>query len=366
MVAYVPTGGAPATKSPEDALSLFRQMERDFTNSQPYVSPTPTEPQGISYPNPADLAASEFGPQFAALDAAAKEQASRYKVSTADLARMYEALAQSTLARTGDVRAGYADTGKNLQNTYENATNTVATDHSNSLNQIAELLNRLGIQQAAPDVLKQSESDFTKALSQLAQRSAGAQTLNTRLGQNQVDYLGKTADTNRLAGTNAQADLLKQFQALQAQNDAKRLDLTSQQQAAANSYGLNISKMQQDSAQNELAAQLKQAQLELDKAKLSHTTENDNALLQLRQQDQLNSIKDPNAKLSSNAYDMYNGDASAAANATMNIINAYQKSGGTSLNDLLGAIDTLPTADPLDRDRYKQLALSFWVSLNGN
>lgn len=354
-----------STTTPDAATSLYRQMERDLINSQgtPSTSTDTTASPSISYPDPSGMAASEFAPQFSALDAAVKQQQDRYTTSNADIASMYEALAKSTLGRTGDVRSGYDATGNSIDKAYLDAENSVSSGFNKSASNIAELLNRLGIQQAAPTALASNQQELLRSLSDLAGRSVAAKTANTTRGQNEIDYLGRTADTNRLAGKSAQTDLLKQFQALQAQNDAKRLALVAGQAQATNNYGLSISKMQQDAATSAASDQFKQAQLALDTAKFDHTVSNDAADLQLKQQQQSSSSKDPNTALSSNAYDLYGGDASAASNAVINIINAYQQSGGTSLPNMLTEIDKLPLQNTLDRDKYKQLALNFWLQM---
>ncbi len=356
-----PPGFVGPTNNPDpaEAMRLLRQMERDFTNSQPYADSSNTDPYASF--NPEAMAASEFAPQFDALNAAIKEQQSRFNTSNADLAKMFESLAQSTLNRTGDVKSLYDTSGKQMGQNYADAAGNTTKNFGESANQLAELMQRLGIQQAAPSVFAQSQGELGKALADLARRSQNNVDTNTALGRNEIAYLGRTADTNRLAGKNAQADLLRQFQALQAQNEQKRMELISGQQSAANQYGLSISKMKQDA----VASELDQAKLELEKAKFGHQVSNDDFANSLKAQDAQYSTKDPSAALSNRAYEMFGGDARAASTAALGIIQAYQNTGGTSLPAMLAEIDNLTTSDPLTRDKYKQLALGFWLGISG-
>lgn len=344
-----PTLGDPQDRDKQEAVAQLRRLA-GYPDPDPYASFDPNA-----------MAQSEFAPQFSALDAAIKEQQNRYNTSNADLAKMFESLAQSTLGRTGDVKNLYDSSGKQMGQNYMNAADNTTRNFGESANKLTELMQRLGIQQAAPSVFAQSQNELGKALADLAGRSQNNVDTNTALGRNEISYLGRTADTNRLAGKNAQADLLRQFQALQAQNAQKRAELISGQQSAANQYGLSISKMKQGDA----SSQMDQAKLELEKAKFGHQVANDEFTNSLKAQDSQYNTKDPSAALSNRAYEMFGGDATAASTATLGIIQAYQNTGGTSLPAMLAEIDNLTTSDPLTRDRYKQLALGFWLGISG-
>lgn len=344
----------------------FTRME-EAAKQMAVLYPTGYNPVGVAddYPDPAALANAEFAPQFAALEALAKAQKQRYDVSNADMGRMYESLAQSTLNRVPVVKEGFDATGKQIGQNYLDTSNKVTDNYSKSANELASLMERLGIQQAAPTVFAQSQKELGTALGDLASRSLNNVDTNTRLGQNEVTYLGRTADTNRLAGKNQQADLMKQLLALQAQNDASRSTLQAQKAAAANQYSIGIAKSKQDSAQAQLAAELKKAGLELDAAKFAHLVDMDTASLNIKTQDSLYGSKDPSAILSNRAYSVFNGDSQAASNATLSVMNAYQDSGGQSLVGMLDAINKMPTANPQDKDKYKQLAVDFWNRVKG-
>lgn len=345
---------APPTLSGDDHFTRMEEAARQLE----VLYPSGYSQQEDFYPDPNQMAASEFAPQFAALEALAKAQKARYDTSNADLGRMYESLAQSTLARTPEVKKGFDATGQQIGQTYLDTSNRTTDNFNKSATQLEEIMTRLGLQQAAPSVLRQNQAELSRGLLDLAARSNNNVDTNTRLGQNEVTYLGRTADTNRLAGKVAQTDLMKQLLALQAKNDETRFNLKSQQANAANQYSMGIAKSKQDSASNELANQIKQAQLELEKAKFGHSVEMDSANLDLKNQDFLN--KDATAVLSTKAYNMFNGDSSAASNATLRVIKAYQDSGGQSLPGFLNAVDSMSNTNPVDRDRYKQLAIDFW------
>ena len=90
-----PTLGDPQDRDKQEAVAQLRRLA-GYPDPDPYASFDPNA-----------MAQSEFAPQFSALDAAIKEQQNRYNTSNADLAKMFESLAQSTLGRTGDVKNLY-------------------------------------------------------------------------------------------------------------------------------------------------------------------------------------------------------------------------------------------------------------------
>lgn len=361
MVTYVPSGGGALT--PAEQLALQRQMERDSYNNS--VSPTPAL-AAITEPalDPYAMADAEYASQFAALEAAAKAQQDRYTVANKDIASMYEALAASTLNRQGGIREQYDATGDRIGSAYQDAIKSLMDNNASSSSSMEEMLRRLGIEQAAPAVLAKSNDTLIKQLADLNNRSSNAKVANQRLGQSEINYIGRTADTNRLAGKNAQLDLKKQLLALQAQNDQDKAKLISSRANAANQYALSIAKNKQDAEAAQASDAYKQAQLALDTAKFQHTVNQDNASLSFKEQSA--GIKDPSSALANNAYSLYNGDASAAATASMAVINAYKESGGVSLAAILSALDGAPTTNALDRDNYKRLAVDFWARLSGS
>lgn len=332
--------------------------------------------------NPDDMARQEFQAQFALLDQLAKQAQDRYAVANKDTGNMYEALAQSTAAQVPVSQQQYAASGDAIKNAYQGATDSVQKGSSQSLDQIGELLGRLGIQQAAPTVMAQTQDQLNKSLADIAQRSQGAQNLNTTLGQNQSDYLTRSVSTERQAGANAQADLTRQLQNILSDYDNKRLGLQGDQTAAANKYRLSIAGMLQDEQnrasdnaykERQLALQeelglgnleLGKSRLQADQDRYSQQAQQDAFDSQLRSQSALYNSKDAISITQNKAAQMY-GDASEAAQATRDLLDMYQASNPQTMADFLGKIDeSTMSSDALDRQRLKELGATFYMYMN--
>lgn len=323
----------------------------------------------LNFGDPEAMAAADFAPQYSALDKIVAQAQQRYDVANRDIGSMYEGLAQATLGRLPEVKQRYAETDTSLDSAYKDAMNSVSGSFQKSTNDITELMNRLGIQQAAPTVLGNSKTELVNAIADLAKRSQGNRQLNTALGNNEQSYLGKTADTNRLAGKNAQADLLKHLQDIQAQNDQKRLSIDSERAQAANSYRNQFQKLIADQQQNAIDTYQKERQWQLsnrnaDLAEGRLALDTQKYTSGLEQTDYLNSLKqssDPVDSLSNMAIRVYS-DPQDAANASQAILNTYSSGDYVSLGQFLQDVNNISN-DALERQRLQQLAISFYTKL---
>ena len=361
----------------------------------PYQSPPPSLPtpdsgatqlsalQSIAAGlDPNRMAAEEYAAQFALLDQLARQAQERFNVANRDVGSMYEALAKSTEARTPQIQQEYAGTGQNIKAAYDNATQQVSSNYGNSINQIGELLGRLGIQQAGPTVMAQTQTELTRALADLAARSQGSQQLNATLGQNEQDYNRRTVDTERMAGRNQQADLTKQLQSILADYGNKRLGLQGEQTATANKYKMSIAQMLQQEQSDAMDRAFKQQQLdlqrelgygnlELGKSRLAvdanryqSQAQQDAFDAQLRSQQALYGSRDAVSIVQNKAAQMY-GNASDAAQATRDLLDIYSQANPQNISDFFKAIEeNAPTNNTLDRQRLKELGATFYLYMN--
>lgn len=363
MLPYEGSGSTALT--PEAALALQRAMERGFTNSQPapatapaggggYVGMPDFSAQAYSGPSAQSMAASQFGPQYQILQNLVDQAKSQYDTGFSTIGSVYNSLADKVAAQSGDIRNQYDQTGQRVGGAFNEAINSVSGTALKNQQAIAEMLQRLGIQQAAPDALGGIGEQMQRQVGYLAQNQASRGAFNAQQGQNELDFNNRTAANDRLAGTNKQADLTRNYGQQQFDLGNKKLDLQSQQQQAENGYAQAIAKMQQDSQSGAFDQWYKMQQLnrtgqnddvargrlELDTAKFADEVANYKDTSSLNAQKALNSSGDAYAILASRAGQMLGEGTPQAADAVQRIIRAYQtassdKNGAATLNDIL-------------------------------
>src|SRR5690606_14741650 len=123
--------------------------------------------------------------------------------------QLYQALANQVrgegVART---QSQYKDSGAELEDIHNTATGSVQGAAQESNADMAAIMQRLGIGEAAPDALEHVEQERSRAINSLAGRYQANASANTGFGQNMVDYQQNTANTSDMAGANAKADTL--------------------------------------------------------------------------------------------------------------------------------------------------------------
>ena len=358
-------GGGSTALTPEAALALQRAMERGFTNSQPaptaapsggggYVGMPDFSGGGYSGPSASQMASQQFGPQYQILQNLVDQAKSQYDTGFSTIGSVYNSLADKVAAQSGDIRNQYDQTGQRVGGAFNEAINSVSGTAQKNQQAIAEMLARLGIQQAAPDSLNSVGEQLQRQVGYLAQNQASRGAFNAQQGQNELDFNTRTSANDRLAGTNKQADLTRNYGQQQFDLGNKKLDLQSQQQAAENGYAQAIAKMQQDSesgafdqwykmqqlGQGQSASDLGRARLDLDTAKFADEVGNYKDTSALNNQKALNSSGDAYAILASRAGQMLGEGSPQAADAVQRVMRAYQtatsdKNGAATLNDIL-------------------------------
>lgn len=342
-----------------------------------------SEIQGYQGPSAADMAQQQFAPQFNALDQMIAAKKQQYGTASSDIGNMWNALADSTANKAGQVKQMYDAATGYTQGNYNNAINAIQGTYSNSKSQTAELLQRLGIAQAGPDVFRSADNSLMNAVSGASNMNQAATNLLQQLGVNAQDYTRKTADTYRMAGRNAQDNLQRAMLAALGDLDIKKLELMSQQKAAENEYGLSISKQDQDARDSALNYYFKQAELDrlskaddqdwqlgqgrlmLDTEKWKSGMANDDRANTLAEMKLLYDKGSP-FELLQNAASRSYSDPRSAANAAAVIASVYQDTAGErlSLNEFLQAIDDAdPSAKGLDRTQRRNLASQFYYQL---
>lgn len=174
-----------------------------------------------------DMINSAFGAQLAALANARTQTQGNFNESSEALKGLYAGHVQDI----NTVDAGkYAQINSQLKgglnSVYDNATSTIQADKQNDLAESEAMLQRLGLQAAAPAVLEQSQAQ-TDALARLQQEKASALTQATEYGN--ADQTRNVARGQSVAGEGIQrqGDLRQQLQGILGDLSMREADITS-------------------------------------------------------------------------------------------------------------------------------------------
>lgn len=236
--------------------------------------------------DPAQMAQDQFSPQFEMLANLRGEAETRGNANANSVEQLYQALANQVRGEgVAKTQGQYADSGAELQSIHDIATGSVQGAAQESNADMADVMRRLGIGEAAPDALEHVEQERSRAINSLAGNFQANSSANTQFGQNMVDFQQNTANTSDMAGANAKADTLSQLGQILSGYDNKKLDLTGQQSAAENQYAMQIAGMQNDafSAQQDNIWRQMEAATEQQRweAEFGHTQEQDRAAAEI-------------------------------------------------------------------------------------
>lgn len=329
-----------------------------------------------SGPSGESMASAEFGPQYAALDQIIKNAQGRYDTGNKEIGNMYSALASAISGQEGGIRQQYDKTGQDIGAAYNDAIKSASGAYAGNFNQMAEIMSRLGLGQAAGYSQQANQSELAKNLGYLTGNMTSRQGFTAQAGQNALDFNRNTANNAQFAGKNKQADLLRMFQGIQEQNELKRLDLKSGEVKSANSYNQAIQKQIADQQQQSIDNWYKQqslrqsdnnqdlgwARLDLDKNQWEQGLGDAQAKAQQQAQAQLLGGNDAYAILGYLGNQMYNGDQGAANSAIQRIVDTYKMQKGGNLQTFLGAVSNGIT-DPIEAQRLQRLAQNWWTTV---
>lgn len=371
--AAAPTDPAAVIQAAQIAAAQQLQQQG---GSGGYFDMAPPQVPAYSGPSADQLAAQQFAPQYQALDLIKQQAAQQYNTGYGDIGNMFNALADKTAAQADAIRGEYDATGQRVGAAYNQAMNSVSDTFSKNQSAIMEMLQRLGIGQAGGSSLGSMGAELTRAVGDIAGRQASRGAFNSQQGQNELDYNRRTADTNRLAGKNKQADLTKNYGNTQNDLALKLLDLKSGEAQAANQYGMSIQQMLQQQQQAATDNWFKQMQLGVSQAN-SDTERGRLAFDTQKWQSQMladqlkggssGSATDPYSVLSQQASLLNSGNNNAAADDVDNVLLAYKlaaqtsNSGNPPLTEILNKLPQNLT--PSKRRTLEALAATWYKSL---
>lgn len=190
-----------------------------------------------------------YEPQFDYLDSLQKQSEGRVATGTEELKKLYASLQSQISQQAGGIKSNYDTSIKGVNIAYGNALGNVKQGFDSSRNGLAETLQRLGIQEAAPSAVgKQS------AMQALLQGALGANQMaaTTALGQGKQSALTfNTQQQNAagLAGAEAQKGLRGKLEDFISQLNGRRADISTQ----VNNSAMGMEQSAQKSAYDQFA-----------------------------------------------------------------------------------------------------------------
>lgn len=200
-------------------------------------SPAPFEAPSFEYRDFTDQARGQVGgvyaPRYAAIDEAAKRANQQYSRSDQITAGLYQNLAnniskiaQNAAARTSQASQEQTDrTGQLVQDIGQNYSSTQAQE--------AALLQAMGQQDSAQQVLGNDSADAAYQQSRAQIEGAAQQANNTAQGQTQQDYLSNLSQANNTQGVFSRQQLLANLGDTLSGYEQDRFNLKGDEAAAA-------------------------------------------------------------------------------------------------------------------------------------
>jgi len=179
------------------------------------------------------IAAQIYGPQYAAIDQAKQGAQGQYQRSDQALEKLYSNLVDSIAQRQVQTAQQYADAGAKSAASTDALAGQIGQTYNASQQQQADMMAKLGIQEAAPDTLDRGTEDSAYQQSQARIQGANQQGALQTMGQGQADYAKNLQNAEQTTGVASRESLLNDLGQILAQFDQQKLGLQSDQGSAA-------------------------------------------------------------------------------------------------------------------------------------
>lgn len=174
----------------------------------------------------------QYDPQIAELRRQMEGAQGRADRGGKQIGDMYSSLSQSDLADIPIIDQMFGQSGQKLDQQYADLKNQVASQYSNAEQQQMDLMKKLNIQAAAPDALRQQQSDQAFLQGQQGQSHQDTTDAMKMLQTGADNFSRQGSEIARGEGANRQADLLSQLQDYMSQASGKIGDLNLAKQNA--------------------------------------------------------------------------------------------------------------------------------------
>lgn len=301
-------GGIPyeeAMRRAKQASSA--QLSDAFQIAYEDGAPKVTSPGNFDY-----LAAVKkmFAPQTTYLDQQAAQAQARGAQNQREVAGMYGQTVKDILGMAGGIKSNFGQGQREAGAAYNQALGSVNNAYDNSRDSQLAILRRLGIEQAAPEMLEQNAGDRAFIQSVMAANNQGQQNMLGGMKQSALTFNTEQGNITRQAGAEAQTGLRRGLEDVLSKIAGTRADLMGQMNKTAFDMQSNDARAAQE-AQQDAYSRWK------DERDFNYQMAQDKATLDLRRlgmagQDE--GATDPLGKVYSLANSVY-GNPQSASNA---------------------------------------------------
>jgi len=184
------------------------------------------------------MAASAYGPMYAALQQGKQNATGQYNTSDAVVKGLYDKLGAEIAASGAKQQQGYADAGTAAANRYSELQKQIGSNYQAAADQEGQMLQQQGLQQAAGDTLP---DDRAFAQNQAATTGAAQQDYYAQQGQAEGDYFAKLGVAGSTEGNVQRQGLVKDLANVLNQYDQQNLTLQGQQSQSAQDIAMRLS-----------------------------------------------------------------------------------------------------------------------------
>lgn len=249
------TGGEPLTPFEQ----FMQQYESINVPRTPYAELQKMAQQQVN---------AQYDPMITLLNQQMGQKKERAAGSQKEARDMYNALGESFVQQLPQMTNEFAQQDREANQRYDNAQASLQKQYGNQAAEQQALLERLGIQAAAPEASKQANEDQAYFQNQLELSQQQEQGARTQQNQAAKDYTQSLGNTSRMAGENTAQDIASQLEAyldtaggqlgvLQGQKGSALASLLQQMQA-------QDAKRAEDESQRQFENLLKLSRFQLD------------------------------------------------------------------------------------------------------
>lgn len=196
----------------------------------------------------------QYDPQIAALQRAMEASKGRAATSRVELGNMYASLHDSELADIPKITQIFNEGAQGVKQQYDQLGQQVAGDYKAAEQQEQQLMQRLNLQAAAPDIMAQQSSDQQFFKGQQGQSEQDTLDALKLIQSGSEAFTREGAQMAQYEGTNRQADVMSQLEQFLTNTTGQIGDL---QGAKQNAYMSMLGQLQ-NSAQSQYSQQQNQ------------------------------------------------------------------------------------------------------------
>lgn len=199
-----------------------------------------------------EAAGLQFDPQIAALQGQIAATQQRANTNKQQLGDMFNSLSTSLKGEIPGINQNFAQGSSDISDQYKQLQSQIAGQYADANAQEQDLMKRLNLQAAAPNIVAQQASD--QAFTQNQNATSQQDTLDALklLQQGAVDFTNEGSQIAKTEGTQRQADLMNQLEQFMQQATGQVNSIEAQKSsAAANIFNQLLGQTQQQASQEQ-------------------------------------------------------------------------------------------------------------------